>query len=128
MVNQPSRASRCKTSGNVVRVTPINSESSRSAGRIDPGGKRLFQILSIMYSSAKPAGLCALITMFFTFRLGHLLAIRFSSSYQTKMACYSALWGPVVKLCIERHTFYVFKQFAASLFNPVGFLWLNSLA
>ena len=63
IVNQPSRARRWSTSRSVVRVTPISSESSRSAGRIDPAGKRLFQMLSMMYSSAKPAGLCALMTI-----------------------------------------------------------------
>ena len=37
--NQPSRAKRCNTSRNVVRVTPILSANSRSAGKSDPGGK-----------------------------------------------------------------------------------------
>ncbi|CSI56786.1 Uncharacterised protein [Vibrio cholerae] len=58
-MSQPSRAKRCNTSRSVVRVTPINSESSRSAGKMEPGGKRPFQILSIIYFSAKPAGLFA---------------------------------------------------------------------
>ncbi len=78
IVNQPSRASLCKTSRSVVRVTPISSDSSRSAGKMEPGGKRPFQMLSIMYFSANPAGLFALMTIIFVipiFVLGRMALI-----------------------------------------------------
>jgi len=42
-----------------VRVTPILSASSRSAGNSVPAGYLFSQILLTIYSSANAAGLCA---------------------------------------------------------------------
>ena len=43
-----------------LKIVKVRSLEMANAGKIVPGGKRPLQIDSTMYSSANPAGLCAL--------------------------------------------------------------------
>jgi hypothetical protein len=73
-------------------VTPISSESSRSAGKIDPGGNLFSQMERTIYFSAKLAGPLALMIISLHILLlnnGETIALIIPERWKIKTIVYS---------------------------------------